>query len=216
VNPVAARIARQTGSGWIDIEAEFMNRLQSTPRDDLFVADGHLNDRGYAIVARLVSDDVKYRLAGAPPPPRPKPGWIFDVRGAGNAARLASHGDTQVFKVEIQRCGTTALWDIQLRQPKLALKQGTTYEVIFRGRARETRKIAFGVNTHDYHNLGLFEEVTLGPTWREVRQSFIPISTDLAAELHFDVGAGLTPVELTNVVLRRLPDGAVVEPGAPL
>ena len=52
--------------GWIDIESEFSNRLTTARREDLFVADGHLNDRGYAIVAELVSSDVKYRLLGAP------------------------------------------------------------------------------------------------------------------------------------------------------
>jgi hypothetical protein len=118
--------------------------------------------------------------------------------------------------VEIQRCVTRDVWDLQLRQPGLALKQGTTYEVSFRIRADASRRMAVGVNTHKYSSLGLFEEIMVEPVWREMIYRFVPTSTDVASELHFDVGGSTIAVELAGMMVRRVPDGVVVKPGAPL
>ena len=96
------------------------------------------------------------------------------------------------------------------------MKQGTTYEISFRIRAESARRLAFGINSHDYHNLGLFEEINAGPAWQEMRYRMVPVSTDHDAELHFDVGASTVGVELTDIVLRRLPEGVPVQSGAPL
>ncbi len=60
-NMVARRVAGELDAGWIDLEAEIAGFLKTGRREDLFVADGHLNDRGYAIIARLVADDVARR-----------------------------------------------------------------------------------------------------------------------------------------------------------
>ncbi len=59
VNEIARRVARERNAGWIDVETEIAGRLKTG--EDLFVADGHLNDRGYAIVGRLVADDAAQR-----------------------------------------------------------------------------------------------------------------------------------------------------------
>jgi hypothetical protein len=215
VNGVARQVADEMGAGWVDVVSEFTNRLKTQRREDLFVADGHLNDHGYSIVAELVSGDVKYRLMGSPAPRRPAPAWVFDVRGEQNAATFAAAADAPgTFKVDIQRVGTGNLWDVQLRQPKLALKEGTTYELAFRVRADVERHIAYGMNTHEFRNIGLFQEVIVGPAWQEFRQTFVAKSSDASSELHFDVGASTVSVELSDVVLRRLPGGGIVEPAS--
>ncbi|MGE0143773.1 MAG: GDSL-type esterase/lipase family protein [Planctomycetota bacterium] len=57
-----AETARRGGLPLIDVEADFRIALRSTQRDQLFVADGHCNDAGYARIARLVAEDAKVRL----------------------------------------------------------------------------------------------------------------------------------------------------------
>ena len=46
----------------IDCEADFDLALRTVAREDLFVADGHCTDRGYARIARLVAIDARARL----------------------------------------------------------------------------------------------------------------------------------------------------------
>ncbi len=53
---VTRAFAADTGTHLIDIVPRFAAALQGQRRDALFVADGHCNDRGYAIVAEAVRD----------------------------------------------------------------------------------------------------------------------------------------------------------------
>jgi hypothetical protein len=55
------QVAAETGAGWLNVRAEFDRRLATEARDTLFVPDGHLNDRGYQLLAALVADDVAKR-----------------------------------------------------------------------------------------------------------------------------------------------------------
>jgi lysophospholipase L1-like esterase len=57
-----AETARRGGLPFLDVEADFRTALRSTAREQLFVADGHCNDAGYARIARLVAEDAKVRL----------------------------------------------------------------------------------------------------------------------------------------------------------
>lgn len=50
--------AETLGAQWVDVAGRFMTELRSRPREELFVADGHCNDAGYALVAEIVADQV--------------------------------------------------------------------------------------------------------------------------------------------------------------
>jgi len=49
-------ISAETNSPFVIIRHHFDNLLKTTPRDDLFVGDGHCNDVGYKFMARLIYD----------------------------------------------------------------------------------------------------------------------------------------------------------------
>ncbi len=56
VNAIVAGVARRTGCRLVDTEKAFeAAQRDGTPRAALFVPDGHCNDRGYGIIARLVA-----------------------------------------------------------------------------------------------------------------------------------------------------------------
>lgn len=212
-NTVLRRTAQAAGLGWIDIETAFANALIDTPRDALYVADGHLTDRGYGIVADLVAADAVSRLRNMPAPPPIKARWLLDLRGEGNHASLRESGES--LAVDVQQVGTTNLWDVQLRRTRLALEQGVSYSVSFRARAVRERHLAFGVNDHTFQSIGLFDEVIVGTEWQTFRRTFVATHSDAAAELHLDVGAFAVPVELDNVRLVRASDGVEILPNAP-
>lgn len=136
--------------------------------------------------------------------------WLLGTNADGVVAVLMRSADDAAFSVAIERAGTANLWDIQLRRPGVPLEAGVTYEMAFRARASADRRVAFGVNTRDYRSIGLYEEVTLSVAWQELRATFVAAESDDAGELHFDVGASTASVDLADVMLRRLPDGAVI------
>jgi hypothetical protein len=55
IERVVMRVAKETGSGWVDVRPEFEKLLASNPREKFFVQDGHLSDDGYGILADLVA-----------------------------------------------------------------------------------------------------------------------------------------------------------------
>jgi len=61
VNDVLRRVAAEKQAPWIDVEAAFQNRLKTTPKEELFVPDGHLTDKGYALMSELVVADIRQR-----------------------------------------------------------------------------------------------------------------------------------------------------------
>jgi len=140
--------------------------------------------------------------------------WLLDIHDPGSEAKLTfMQGSPRTLTVEVTRAGKPELWHVQLREPGLAL-QKTTYELAFRARANATRTIVAGISQGHgpWKNLGLFRQVDLGPEWKEFKQTFVPSSSDQNAQIHLDVGAATTPVEFSEVTLRRLSDGAVIEP----
>jgi hypothetical protein len=60
---LASRVASRTAAGWINIRELFDARLKTTPREELFVPDGHLSDKGYHLVASVVAADARQRLS---------------------------------------------------------------------------------------------------------------------------------------------------------
>jgi lysophospholipase L1-like esterase len=60
-NDVLRRVANEKKVALIDLEAAFTKRLENTPREDLFAPDGHLTNKGYALIADLVAPDIRKR-----------------------------------------------------------------------------------------------------------------------------------------------------------
>lgn len=213
VNTAARSVANETGAGWIDVPAVFARRLASDRREDLFVADGHLNDRGYAILADLVATDARFRLLRGPVPEYPAPMWILAVQGEGNAATLRYVDDTsRRMRVIIERSATPTVWHVQLRQHGFALAEGASYELRFRIRADSPRMIAVGVNDRSYRNVGLYREVPIAKAWEERRWAFVARTSDSDAMVHFNLGGSQVSVDIADVELRRLPDLTLVKP----
>jgi len=52
-------VAGQTGAALVDAFEAFESMLQTRSRAELFVADGHCNDAGYAALGRLVAERVR-------------------------------------------------------------------------------------------------------------------------------------------------------------
>jgi hypothetical protein len=55
IEETVKRVAGESHADWLDIRAEFDRLLQTRRREELFVPDGHLNDRGYEIMAGFVA-----------------------------------------------------------------------------------------------------------------------------------------------------------------
>lgn len=62
VDEAMRRVGAEANVPWINVHAEFERRLQGRPRSDLFVPDGHCNDRGYALMAQIISHDLRERM----------------------------------------------------------------------------------------------------------------------------------------------------------
>jgi tetratricopeptide (TPR) repeat protein len=62
VSDTIARVARQAGVSFVDQEARFRSVMaEGTPREALFVRDGHCNDRGYGLMAEHLVEAVLER-----------------------------------------------------------------------------------------------------------------------------------------------------------
>ena len=59
LDALRADVARELGVDTIEVTAWFAHRLESCPRDELFVPDGHLNDRGYDEMAGIVTEGLR-------------------------------------------------------------------------------------------------------------------------------------------------------------
>ena len=65
-NAIVTQVAQTSHCILVDLESVFLNLLdQGTPRNALFVPDGHCNDRGYGIIAQRVARTVS-TLEGLP------------------------------------------------------------------------------------------------------------------------------------------------------
>lgn len=140
--------------------------------------------------------------------------WLLNL-DAGNQAVLTSQpGTPGRVRVAITEATVQPDWGIQLRQPRLTLKQGERYAVEFRARADQPRRMAVGI-TQGYPPwklLGLYEEVALSSRWQRFDRELVATTTDSNAQVIFNVGASPIPVELEEVRLRNVANGRAVEP----
>ena len=170
----------------------------------------------HSVVKTTYPDNPRHYFEESDPA---KTKWRLVLHAANNAAELTTSSDAQSpMRVEIKRADTPILWHIQLLESWIPLQKRTAYQLTFSARADAQRKIAYGViQAHaPWRSLGLYGEISIDTGWRRFDQRFSASSSDTDAELHFDLGSSASSVELANVTLRRLSDGVVIDPVAPV
>ncbi len=130
----------------------------------------------------------------------------WSLRAAdGNVANLEFPDDGNVeLRIPISKAVRSASWDIQLNRPRVSLKSGRRYAVVFRARADRCRRITFGVSKayEPWDQLGLYKAVDLTPEWQQYAVGFVPTNADDNARLHFDIGESEVAVGLADITLR--------------
>lgn len=127
----------------------------------------------------------------------------------------ASHGGRSL------RARVTAVdgtdWHVQTWQGGIGLKAGQTYRLRFDAKA--DRPTGFSVvvmqNHSPWQNLGLWEWVEVGTSWRSFELPFTATADDTNARLGFDVGQSVRTVWVDNVSLKPLNPGGLL-PGESL
>ncbi len=134
--------------------------------------------------------------------------WSLRVAG-GNIAKLVfPPEDPDGMRITIEKAGTKTSYDIQLNQPRLKARPNHGYRVQFRARADRLRSIFIGfAQAHEpWNNLGLYKEIALTSEWQSFQEEFTATEDDDNGRIHFDLGGSNISVELSEVVLRGLPD----------
>ena len=122
-----------------------------------------------------------------------------------------------VLRVNIAEVPGRVNWHIWLGQSPLRIKLNARYEVRFRARADSARILVAGVGqAHDrYVTLGLYQAVRLDTAWQSFRLTFQATDSDRNARLFFDMGMHAPSVELSEISLRDLSSGELLETRAP-
>lgn len=143
--------------------------------------------------------------------------WRLQVQ-EGNVANFTLFPDgTETMRIVIKEVKTKIQEHIQLNQDRLSVKSNHRYAVIFQARADSSRNIILGfARAHEpWDNLGLYKNIELKPEWQKFNIEFVVMADDDNARIHFDVGGSKVSVELSDVILRSLPDGKTVKPDIP-
>ncbi|MBI4603400.1 MAG: cellulase family glycosylhydrolase [Planctomycetes bacterium] len=160
-------------------------------------------------------------LLGAAARGEPSAAWVLE-RHEGAAASLraaeAPEGRRAV-RVEVEK-PTGVSWHVQLKRVGLSVRQGAFHTVRFLARADRERTIgvAVGQDKTPWANLGLAEQVRIGPTWKQHRFGFAAAAGEAEARLFFSLGDDGAAVELAAVSFRAggrlgLREGESVEAG---
>lgn len=140
--------------------------------------------------------------------------WTLRVAGRSVARLLAPQGDPAAVRIDIETAATRVGYDIQLNLPRLRVKENQRYRLRFRARADRPRRILVGLaEAHEpWQSLGWHEVIELATAWRDVEAEFVAARGDQNARIHFDVGETAISVDLNDVSLCSLPEGAPVLP----
>lgn len=143
--------------------------------------------------------------------------WRLQVQEGNEANLVLPPDNTAMVRVVIKEVKTKTQEHIQLNQDILSVKSNHRYSVVFQARANSLRNVIVGfARAHEpWDNLGLYKNVELGSEWQNFDIEFVATADDDNARIHFDVGGSDVPVELSDVILRSLPDGKTIEPGIP-
>lgn len=140
--------------------------------------------------------------------------WRLKATGGNVADMVFSADDPERVRIVSTNVQAMTEYEIQLNQPHLKVKSNQSYVVRFRARADRPRSIIVGfAKAYDpWSGLGLYEKIELTSDWQTFQESFIATADDDNARIHFDVGGSDTPVEVSAVCLRSLPDDQAIEP----
>lgn len=136
----------------------------------------------------------------------------------GNVANLVLLPDnTDMVRIVIKEAKTKTQEHIQLNQDRLSVKSNHRYAIHFLARADSSRTMTLGfAKAHEpWDNLGLYKNIELKPEWQNFDIEFMATADDDNARIHFSVGVSNVPVELSDVLLRSLPEGETIEPTLP-
>ncbi len=102
-------------------------------------------------------------------------------------------------------------WSIQLSQPGLRFDEKTGYRLKFRARSAQAATIAVNAQNSapPWANLGLQEQVTLTPDWKDYSLDFMPHNTlpDGQNRIAFGLLNKVTSIDLADVSLCSVPSG---------
>jgi hypothetical protein len=145
-----------------------------------------------------------------------KNNWTLRIAHGNIAALAYSPDDPDSVRIVIDHIGTGESFDVQLNQPRLAVKANDRYALSFLARADMPRTICVGCARarEPWSNLGLYKRISLTIGWESVTAEFEASEDEDNARIHFDLGGCTPSVEIGSVTLRRLEDGALVEPGS--
>jgi hypothetical protein len=136
----------------------------------------------------------------------------------GNSARLVIPEATpEVMRIEIQKVTGSAAYDIQLNQPRIAVKGGTRYQLGFQSRGEQPRTLCAGVSlAHPpWSGVGCYRSFRLTPEWQDFVEEFVSTADDENARIHFDAAESAVTVELRGVYLVDADSNKPIEPSCP-
>jgi hypothetical protein len=143
--------------------------------------------------------------------------WQLQVNPGNTAELIFPPEHPERVQVAIEKAAAENPWEIQLNQPKLRVKANQRYAVSFRARADRDRTlvVAFAKAHEPWGALGLRKPLDLTTEWQAFNEEFVATETDANARIQFDLAASDIPVEVSDVKLKHLPDGTVIEPELP-
>ncbi len=138
--------------------------------------------------------------------------WRFWANtGAGCQASVSRDATTAVkgsFSARIDVTATTGTdWHVDFNQNPHNLVEKAVYDLTFWAKADRLRTLTLGAskNAAPWTNYGLWQQVTLGPTWQPYTVTFEANATVSDARIQFFAGAVTGTVWLDNVQLRLHP-----------
>lgn len=132
--------------------------------------------------------------------------WILDVEGDARAQRIAASPG----ELRIDVLSTDGGADhVKIARPGQSVNAGSIYRAAFRARADRPRRLVFGLcQTNDpWEELGLQEEVQVGPEWRGFEADFAATRDESAASLYVWLGEEAGTVEIADLSLAENPSG---------
>ena len=133
-------------------------------------------------------------------------GWVLEQHdGAQATAAAAKDGPAggPALRLTVQRPGQER-WHVQIGQPGLKVKAGSTYTLSFQARSERPRAITAVVGqAHDPWNTAASTQAALGKEWRTFSLTFVAPETDENARVVFsDLGQAGDVCEFAAVSFR--------------
>lgn len=168
-------------------------------RDFVATADEASSAVRFSVGQSPLGVEVAAVALAAVPPERM---WHLDRPRGADAELFAVDAGGEAARVEIARApGPPA--SIKLSAGHQSLKADQPYRLTVRLRADRSRWIGLGIAqfAEPWANLGLAEEVDLGPDWRIIERDFLASATDEAATAYFWLGEEPGAIEFAEVTI---------------